>query len=251
VAQRHPRPDRRPIDGQTLENVKPYLSRGNDLSVYLEKRDGKWKTALPERLFVDRLRTPQKTAGLQGPIDDAFTSAFLCVRGTGEAWHERTAEYVKADLERFKKEWAKYFRGELPIKDDTQVTAEDMASKHLILFGDPASNSLIAEVLPRLPLKWSNKTITFNGKEYDAASHVPVLIYPSPLATGRYVVLNSGHTFHEPEFVGTNALLFPRLGDHAILKLTAQKDKNDPLQCEVQTAGLFDEFWRVGGGDKS
>src|SRR5262249_50145127 len=66
------------IDGQTLEGVKPYLSRSNELSVYLEKRDGKWKTVLPERLFVDRLRTPQKTAGLQGPIDDAFTTPLLC-----------------------------------------------------------------------------------------------------------------------------------------------------------------------------
>src|SRR5262249_28745907 len=221
------------------------------LSVWLEKGEGKWKTVLPERLFVDRLRTPQKTGGLQGPIDDAFTTPFLCVKGSGEAWHDRTNEYVKADLERFRKEWSKYFRGDLPIKEDTQVTAEDMATKHLILFGDPASNSLIAEVLPRLPIKWSNQTITFNGKDYDAATHVPVMIYPSPLATGRYVVLNSGHTFHEPEFLGTNALLFPRLGDHAILKLTEQKDKDDPLQCEVQTAGLFDEYWRVGGGDKS
>src|SRR5262249_49423812 len=100
------------IDGQTLEGVKPYLSRSNELSVYLEKRDGKWKTVLPERLFVDRLRTPQKTGGLQGPIDDAFTTPFLCVKGSGEAWHDRTNEYVKADLERFRKEWAKYFRGE-------------------------------------------------------------------------------------------------------------------------------------------
>jgi hypothetical protein len=204
----------------------------------------------PDRLFVDRLRKPQKVAGLQGPIDDAFTSPFLCVKGTGTAWHERTGEYFEADLERFRKEWSKYFRGELPVKEDSEVTAEDVATKHLILFGDPSSNSLVADVLSRLPLKWTKKTITFAGKDYDAATHVPVMIYPSPLASDRYLVLNSGHTFHQPEFSGTNALLFPRLGDHAILKLSPEKDKKGPLDREVQSAGLFDDFWRVGGGDK-
>lgn len=234
------------IDGQKLADIRPAQARTNELNIYLEKRSGKWAVALPERLAVDRLRTPQKSAGLQGPIDDAFTAPFLCVRGSGTAWHERTAAYVKADLARFRAEWSKFFRGTLPVKDDVDVTAEDIATRHLILFGDPGSNSLIAEALPRLPLKWTQKTITFAGKEYDAAAHVPVMIYPSPLAADRYVVLNSGHTFHEPEFTGTNALLFPRLGDHAILKIS--EDKKDALAVEVQTAGLFDDHWRQVGG---
>jgi dienelactone hydrolase len=230
------------IDGQKLENVMPHLSRSADLNIYLEKRKDKWATVLPERLFVDRLRTVQKMAGLQGPIDDAFTGSFLCVRGTGNAWNEAVAEHAAASLARFKAEWSKYLRGDPPIKDDTKVTAEDIATRHLILFGDPGSNSLIAQVLPRLPFKWTEKTVTWAGKDHDAANHVPVLIYPSPLATDRYVVLNSGHTFHAADFEGTNALLYPRLGDHALLKLTGAK--KDPLAVEVQAAGLFDDFWR-------
>src|SRR5262249_51782881 len=86
------------IDDQKLEGIRPYLSRSAELFVYLEKKDGKWATVRPERLMVDRLRTPQKVSGLQGPIDDAFTSPFLCVIGKGEAWHERTGDYYKADL---------------------------------------------------------------------------------------------------------------------------------------------------------
>ncbi len=231
------------VDGQKL-TVRPYLARATQqLSIYLEKRGGKWAAVLPERLFVDRLRQPQKMPGLQGPIDDAFTAAFLCVRGTGTPWHERTDAYARADLERFRAEWSKYLRGDLPIKDDTEVTPEEIASRHLVLFGDPGSNSLIREVLPRLPLKWTKKTITWAGKEHSSADHLPVLIYPSPLAADRYVVLNSGHTFHAADFQGTNALLYPRLGDHAILKLG---DKNKALSAEVQTAGLFDDFWRLG-----
>src|SRR5262249_54958321 len=150
---------------------------------------------LPERLATERLRQPQKTHGLTGPIDDAFTTSFLCVRGTGDAWHEATAEHARANLERFRGEWKRYFRGGLPVKDDKDVTPADLANSNLILFGDPASNSLIAQALPGLPLRWTKERITLDGKDYAAAEHVPVLISPSPFGTDRYVVLNSGHTF--------------------------------------------------------
>src|SRR5438132_13780843 len=94
-----------------------------------------------------------------------------------------------------------------------------MASRHLIPFGDPSSNSLITQVLDGLPLKWTKEEIKLGGQTYASGEHVPVLIYPSPLSTNlRYVVLNSGHTFHAADFKGTNALLYPRLGDYAILK---------------------------------
>jgi hypothetical protein len=56
------------------------------------------------------------------------------------------------------------------------------------------------------------------------------------------VVLNTGHTFHATDFEGTNALLYPRLGDFAVLRLAPTK--KDPLAVEVPRAGLFDDFWR-------
>ena len=229
------------IDDDKLK-ARPYPGAGGDLSLYLERRDGKWESVLPERVFTARLRKPQKTAGLQGPIDDAFTGPFLCVRGTGTPWNRAVQDYADADLKRFGEEWSKYFRGELPVKDDVDVTPEDVAARHLILFGDPGSNSLIAQTLPGLPLKWTKEQVTWDGKEYAAKEHVPALIYPSPLAADRYVVLNSGHTFHAADFKGTNALLYPRLGDYAVLKIGG---KMDPPAAEVVTAGLFDDFWRV------
>ncbi len=218
----------------------------------LERRGGRWHSVLPERIVTDRLRRPQKAPGLQGPIDDAFMEPFLCVRGTGAAWHEATDNYARANLERFRDEWSKYLRGDLPIKDDVEVTPEDIASRHLILFGDPSSNSLIAQALPGLPLTWTKDKIAWEGKAYAAGEHVPVLIYPSPLSSEHYVVLNSGHTFHAADFQGTNALLYPRLGDYAILKLASDQksDKKDPLAVEVQRAGLFDDFWKAAPSEK-
>jgi dienelactone hydrolase len=229
------------IDGKSFE-ARPYQGPGGELHVYLEKRGDKWSSVLPERVSVDRSRRPQKVHGTQGPIDDAFTAPFLCVRGTGKAWHEATNAYAEANLRRFQEEWSRFFRGELPVKDDVDVTPEDVASRHLVLFGDPSSNELIEQVLAGLPLTWTKEKVTFAGREYDASSCVPAMIYPSPLAVDRYVVLNSGHTFHAADFRGTNALLYPRLGDFALLRLTGEK--NDPLAVEVQRAGLFDDFWQ-------
>ena len=64
---------------------------------------------------------------------------------------------------------------------------------------------------------------------------VPVMIAPNPLNPSRYVVFNSGHTFHEEEFKGTNALLYPRLGDWAMIH---------PLARQVVRGGIFDTEWR-------
>jgi pimeloyl-ACP methyl ester carboxylesterase len=232
------------VDGQAL-NVLAWESQAGTMNVYLLRRAGKWSAVLPQKVATDRARRMQKVTGLQGPIDDAFTDRFLCVRGTGERpWHSATQKYAEANIKRFAREWDKYLRGELPVKDDVDVTNDDIARKHLILFGDPASNSLIANVVDDLPLRWTRETITVNGKSYDTAEHVPVLIYPSPLNAERYVVLNSGHTFHAKEFLNTNALLYPRLGDYAVLKLAPTKD--DPLATTVATMGLFDDFWQIG-----
>jgi hypothetical protein len=230
------------IDGQEVI-ARPSRNQAGQTALYLEKKDGSWRSILPQKIATDRQRRPVKMTNLQGPIDDAFMEGFLCVRGTGKPWHAATQKYAEGNLQRFKQEWSQYLRGDLPIKDDVDVTEEDIAGKNLILFGDPASNALIAQVLDGLPLKWTKESVALGGKTGSAADHVPVLIQPSPLNSGRYVVLNSGHTFHAAEFKGTNAQLYPRLGDYALLKLAASD--RDPLAVEIATAGLFDEGWQV------
>jgi predicted acyl esterase/pimeloyl-ACP methyl ester carboxylesterase len=206
------------------------------------KRDGQW-VYLGER---GAIALDGKRPGLQGPIDDAFTSPFLCVRGTGKAWHAEVQAWSDASLRRFAYEWQRYFRGELPVKDDTEVTEEDVRRCNLILFGDPGSNRWIGKVLPQLPLRWTRDELQLGGERYAAANHAPVLIQPNPLAKGRYVVLNSGHTFHEKELASLNYLLFPRLGDWAVLRVSGKPPESVslPLDETVLRAGFFDEHWK-------
>ncbi len=216
---------------------------GPGRKIVIARRDGRWQS-IGE---LDDLHLDGKRPGLQGPIDDAFTSPFLCVRGTGSAWNPAVNSWAEANLKRFAYEWSRYFRGELPVKDDTAVTPDDVRRCNLILFGDPGSNLWIRRVLPRLPIRWTREECAIGAMRVGAADHAAVLIQPSPLAAGRYVVLNSGHTFHEQELSTLNYLLFPRLGDWAVIKV-GDKVPADPagsLGDAVVRTGFFDERWSI------
>jgi dienelactone hydrolase len=169
---------------------------------------GKWRTAARSE------RALRKKPGQQGPIDDAFMDSFLVVRPTAP----------HPGMERFLNEFAKWMRGDPRTVEAASLTEAQIRDHNLILFGDPSSNAVVRRVLPKLPMKWPT-----GGKAL-------AMIYPNPLNPARYVVLNSGHTFGEAEFRGTNALLFPRLGDWAILNADGST---------ASTTGFFDESWRV------
>lgn len=230
----HFRPDREiksvKIDGTTIKPI-------TFIDPYFIKKDGRWTEQNGFDPSPGLTRLLQKRPKMQGPIDDAFASGgFVVVGPTGDGWHADASKHVDASLDRFGKEWDKFLRGKLP------TAKAPVVPKHLVLFGDPQSNPTIAKVLPQLPITWTKDKLVVNGVEYDPKTHVPVLIYPNPLAPWQYVVLNSGHTFHAADFQGTNALLYPRLGDWAVLKATPTE--KDPAATEVVASGLFDEFWK-------
>jgi pimeloyl-ACP methyl ester carboxylesterase len=224
------------------ENSQTSPSRG----VVVERRGGRWIFGG----FTDVARLSGKRPGAQGPIDDAFTSRFLCVRGTGKPWNPNVQAWSGAQLRRFAYEWSRYFLGDLPIKDDTAVTAEDCHRCNLILFGDPGSNAWIRKALPSLPLRWTRDTVRIGAEAYRSAECAPACIGPSPFSgagPGRYVVLNSGHTFHEVELARLNYLLFPRLADWAVFKVGAVQpsDPSAPLAEDLLASGFCDERWKI------
>src|SRR5262249_6172623 len=117
------------VGGRDVALLPAGEDRPRELCV--RRQGGKWQ--LCTELIVPEGKRP----GLQGPIDDAFTAPFLCVRGAGKAWNPAVQTWSEASLKRFAHEWRRYFRGELPVKDDAAVTADDVRRHNLILFGDP------------------------------------------------------------------------------------------------------------------
>jgi hypothetical protein len=231
------------IDGQSID-----IGGIASAHVTFEKSSGKW-TYLNQLEEIATGPFPgMKVAGRQGPIDDAFMGSFTVVAPSGKGWHAAADGYAPAAVARFAAVWDKYFRGVLPQATADAALRNGLTVENLVLFGDPASNPLIAKMLPKLPITWTKDELVVNGVTYDAKTHLPVLIYPMTIDPGLfterlgYVVLNSGHTFKEADLKGTNALLYPRLGDWAVIKPTPTE--KDPAAYEVVAAGLFDENWQ-------
>lgn len=224
--------------GATVDGQKPELLRGPRMGKFLrlEKAVGKWREYAPKGHVI------AKQNHLCGPIDDAFTSAFAVIGSTDGGWHPAPVTAAAARQREFARLWDKYFRGTLPTP--AKLSPGWRESTTLVLFGDPQSNPEIAKVLPKLPITWTKDELVVNGVKYDPKTHLPVLIYPveNAVRMPTYVVLNSGHTFGEADLKGTNALLYPRLGDWAVIK-PMPTDK-DPAAFEVVAAGLFDENWQ-------
>jgi hypothetical protein len=222
----------------------PSSAKGSPSGALFEKQDGRWTC----RGALDPASLTGKRPGLQGPIDDAFSRRFLCVRGTHPAWNPRIAAWAEANLQRFADEWRRHYHGYLPVKDDTDVTEDDVRNSNLILFGDPGSNPWIAKVLPQLPLTWTRDSLELGAEKHSAADHAPELICPNPLpgATGRYVVLNSGHTYHDAE-LRFSYMVFPRLGDWAVIKVGDNSAQISPPQVSetVVNSGFFNEAWNM------
>jgi hypothetical protein len=223
------------VDGQAVVVSGPETDRS--WRVHLRRNGEKW-----EQVASTQGKGLKKRHRLQGPIDDAFMSRFVFVWPTGEAANKGTAERIAAEQGRAIVEWRRQFRGEPLVKKDTEVTEEDIASANLVLWGDPASNKVMARVMDRLPVKWGGGSVTVGAKTFPADKHYPVAIYPNPLNPSKYVVLNSSFTFREYDYLN-NARQIPKLPDWAVVDVSVAADGRWPGR--IADAGFFNERWEV------
>jgi dienelactone hydrolase len=206
-------------------------------SAHFQKQNGNWvKVEKPDDGSL------RKRHGLQGPIDDAFLDSFLMVRPTGKALHEKTGTWAATELKHAIEHWRKQFRGEARVKDDADVDEADLAAHNLVLWGDPGSNKVLAKIADKLPIRWDAEAVRLGEQRFAAEHHVPLLIYPNPLNPKRYVVLNSGFTFREYDYLN-NARQVPKLPDFAVIDVRTPPSSR--LPGAVAAAGFFDETWHL------
>lgn len=229
------------IDGQEL-HVPAADAPRSEVTLH-HTREG-WVLEPPGGAAADEA-TPVKRPGLQGPIDDVFLEPFLVVTPGGKSSRPAVERWVNFELDHFRDRWRALFRGDLREKRDDQVTEDDLARYHVILWGDLQSNRLLRRAFESaggsLPIGWRNGAVRAGDTRYDAATHVPVFIYPNPLNPRKYMVVNSGPTFRESHD-RTNSLQNPKLPDWAVLDLS--QPPSDVVAGRVAAAGFFDERWR-------
>jgi len=224
-------PPRVVIDGQEIVGppVKDFWT------AHFAKTDGKW--ALSEA----PAEAP-KHHGMTGPVDEAFTDSFIFVAPTGTALNEKVGAWSKSELDRAIVEWHRVFRGDARVKNDNELTADDIANSNLVLWGDPGSNAALAKILPKLPIQWTKNDLKVGSLQVSAADCAPILIYPNPMNPKRYVVLNSSFTFRQGSTT-SNSLQTPKLPDWAVIDLRTPPSLMWPGL--VVDAGFFDERWQL------
>lgn len=182
-----------------------------------------------------------KHHNLQGPIDDAFMDSFIMVppESSGDSKFDKWAQ---SEFDRAVREWRRHFRGDARVKSAADITDADIASANIVLWGNKASNPLIAKIADKLPIIWRNNSIYVGNKKYSEDDHALSMIYPNPLNHKRYVVLNSGFTYREYAYLN-NARQVPMLPDWAIINLDTPPGSQWP--GKVVDANFFDETWQL------
>ncbi|HEU4751905.1 MAG TPA: hypothetical protein VFU47_02275, partial [Armatimonadota bacterium] len=223
------------LDGQKLV-AAPVLS-DRSWTAHFRREGGTWAK-------VDTVDdgTLRKRHDLQGPIDDAFMESFMIVRPTGTPMASGVTKWVDSELQHAITEWRRQFRGDARVKNDVDVTDADIAQHNLALWGDPGSNKVLAKIIDRLPIKWNAESVVVGSRRYPASTHAPVMIFPNPLNPKRYVVLNSGFTYREYDYLN-NARQVPKLPDWAIVDTTTPPNSRYP--GKIEDAGFFGERWEL------
>ncbi|HZE95581.1 MAG TPA: prolyl oligopeptidase family serine peptidase [Planctomycetota bacterium] len=211
------------LDGQALEGTS------------FHKEGGKWVAGpLPDGL--------RKRHGLCGPIDDAFLDSFVMVKPTGRPLNEKVGAWTATELQHAVDHWRQQYRGEARVIADDAVSDADIANSNLVLWGDPSSNKILAKIAGKLPLQWSATEVVVGARKFPAETNVALLIYPNPLNPKKYVVLNSGFTFREYDYLN-NARQVPKLPDWAVVDVGTPANSRWP--GKVQAADFFTDGWEL------
>jgi len=178
-------------------------------------------------------RMPDKGPGMEGPIAAAFAGPHIYVYGSLQARTDQELAERRQEAETAA-EWNGRWRLALTqtVKADTELTAEEIASANLILFGTAATNALIARFAPEMPMALNP----------GAADYGLVFIAPE---RSRYVVVSSGlpwWTGAEEAARGGDPLqprqlrILSTLGDYILFRGSLG---------HVVAEGRFDRWWRL------
>jgi len=219
------------VDSDTIH--LPAVRADKSLAVGLVRAGNSWKTGAPSGF--------RKMHGLQGPIDDAFMDSFVFVIPTRKPLSEGSGKWTREQADYAISEWVHFFRAEPRVKNDTDISSEDIANNNLAVFGDPSSNAIYHRIADRLPIRWTASGVTVGSEKFDT-NHAPVFLFPNPLNPKRYVVINSGFTFHDQS---NNDMQSPKLPDWAIVDMTKPGNNYKYLPLFVESQGFFDEMWKL------
>ena len=223
-------------------------------TVSFRRKDGKWEPGAAP--------TPGKNAAMTDMIIDALCEPYILVPGTGGG-AEAALKTLAVDTINAVQNGGLATPIDLsavPLKADTAVRADDMKGSNLVLFGDERTNSIIAKINAKLPIRLDAGKIVSGSRTFSYEDQGLIMVYPNPLQPGRKVVVVTGPIYKGYKLTDKKygamdfpANLpghgFPILGDWIIFrangKAVAKVDRDlKGLDNAVVEGGSFDSSWQ-------
>jgi len=209
--------------------------RENGILIFdgLLPEDGRFVRRTPPRGNVKR-------PGLCGPLWEIYTAACVLVyssNGTDASLAHAARRCAQSFAD---PRWMDEVN--FPIVADSEVTPRQLRENNVVLFGNSATNRLLAEIAETLPVQLTGNCVRLGRRMLRADRIGYVLIFPSPFNPRKYLAVFAGNTaesincFHKlwPEFNST-----PKDIDFGVFKLN---EKTGRVQWLAK--GLFDMNWR-------
>ena len=192
----------------------------------------------------------RKRPGFEGGLSNAFAGPFAIVVGT-RARDAEMRTLVREKAEALAVHWQTWQHVRPRLVDDVAVTPEMERSLNLILIGGPDENAVSRRVVPRLPLRVTPQAVTVDGRRFAARDAVVDLIYPSPLADGRQVMIVAPTSAAGMRVWDPSGYWHALLGFRTSFYDWTLRDRQQPSPVpglaadrEWIASGVFDQNWR-------
>ena len=204
------------------------------------KDNGTWKASPDPRAKASAPGDYVKTAGLSGPIRDAFMEPLVFVVGTRDPSLTHANWLVAKALS----EPGFGVEARWPVVADVDVTDLMAASHALYLIGSAQSNSYVARIDAHLPIRVREGAVLMHERRFASPEVGSLFVYPNPLHPKRYVVV-----LQAPTVAGTlRALSLPRmLPDYVVYdeRIASARGQIVLADAHFAAAGLFDDHWKM------
>ena len=124
--------------------------------------------------------------GYEGPISELFSTPFLIVKGT--AADATGAAQIDSTIGFLTESYTKMFYGAVPIiKNDDEVTGQEIQERSLILIGNAESNAVWKKLESQLPIATTGDKLSIKGHEFPKDSAFTA-IFAHPMNPSAYIL---------------------------------------------------------------
>lgn len=184
-----------------------------------------------------------KRPGASGPVDDIMYEPHTFVVGTTDPAQTDVNRRLVAEDHTY----LRHHQHDIwfPIVDDTAVDEATLRG-NLVLYGNPASNAVLARMLEtgKLPLRFDDDALMLGERRFDGDDVGIKMAYPNPFAPDKTVVIVAGVTWR-----GTLLSRYlPRHVPDLIVwdrRLQRHYDERILIDRPVRLAGYFRSDWSL------